>query len=193
MSNPFIKNENSVLPILIERNFQQKIYFCLLKMRSIIYNEGKSNFFLLNLDRDYRNHFLNFMLKIQDFSFHNFWKKMIVPRHTPAQGFRLSPSDWIFHGIVTIKFSNVFSIEKWYQRYVTFRSISKKVLTTSICCYHTRSIKPNGSCFFRFHHVPLTSEAFVKLCYLVPASIPDSATEPAKPFEDTRNSMLERQ
>ena len=32
--DPFIKNENLVLPILIEKNFEQKIYFCLLKMRS---------------------------------------------------------------------------------------------------------------------------------------------------------------
>ena len=35
LSNPFNKNENLVLPILIEKNFEQKIYFCLLKMRSI--------------------------------------------------------------------------------------------------------------------------------------------------------------
>ena len=35
LSDPFIKNEYSVLPILIEKNFQQKIYFCLLKIRSI--------------------------------------------------------------------------------------------------------------------------------------------------------------
>ena len=45
LSDPFIENENSVLPILIERNFEQKIYFCLLKMRSIFFKEGKSNFF----------------------------------------------------------------------------------------------------------------------------------------------------
>ena len=45
LSDPFIKNENSVLPILIEKNFEQKIYFCLLKMSSIYFNEGKSNFF----------------------------------------------------------------------------------------------------------------------------------------------------
>ena len=35
-----IKNENSVLPILIEKNFEQKIYFSLLKMRSIFFKEG---------------------------------------------------------------------------------------------------------------------------------------------------------
>ena len=32
--DPFIKNENSVLTILIEKNFEQKIYLCLLKMKS---------------------------------------------------------------------------------------------------------------------------------------------------------------
>ena len=36
-SNPFIKNENSVLPILIEKNFEQKISFCVGKMRSIFF------------------------------------------------------------------------------------------------------------------------------------------------------------
>ena len=45
LSDPFIKNENSVLPILIEKNFQQKIYFCLLKMRSTLFKKGESNFF----------------------------------------------------------------------------------------------------------------------------------------------------
>ena len=45
LSDPFFKNENWVLPILIEKNFEQKIYFCLLKMRSIFVKEGKSNFF----------------------------------------------------------------------------------------------------------------------------------------------------
>ena len=39
--DPFIKNENSVLPILIEKNFKQKIYFCLLKIRSIFFKKGK--------------------------------------------------------------------------------------------------------------------------------------------------------
>ena len=80
LSDPFVNNETSVLPILIAKNFEQKIYFCLLKMRSIFFKEEKSNF-------------LNFMQKIQDFSFHTFWKKTIAPRHTPAQGCRISPND----------------------------------------------------------------------------------------------------
>ena len=45
LSDPFIENENSVLPILIEINFEQKIYFCFLKMRSIFFKKRKSNFF----------------------------------------------------------------------------------------------------------------------------------------------------
>ena len=44
-SDPFIKNKNSVLPILIEKIFEQKTYFYLLKMRSIFFKEGNSNFF----------------------------------------------------------------------------------------------------------------------------------------------------
>ena len=40
MSDPFIKNENSFLPFLIEKHFDQKIYFCFLKMRSIFLKKG---------------------------------------------------------------------------------------------------------------------------------------------------------
>ena len=45
LSDLFIENDNSVLPILIEKNFKQKIYCCLLKIRSISFKEGKFNFF----------------------------------------------------------------------------------------------------------------------------------------------------
>ena len=45
LSDPFINNENPVLPILIEKNFEQKIYFCLLKMNPIFLKKGKTNFF----------------------------------------------------------------------------------------------------------------------------------------------------
>ena len=50
LSDSFIKNENSVLSILIEKNVEQKIYFCLSKIRFKIF-------------------------KIQNFSFRTFWKK----------------------------------------------------------------------------------------------------------------------
>ena len=45
LSDPFIKNENSVLPILIEKNSNQKIYFCLLKMRPIFFKKRNPIFF----------------------------------------------------------------------------------------------------------------------------------------------------
>ena len=48
LSDPFIKNENSVLTILIEKNFEKNIYFCLLKMRSIFFKDGKFKFFRSN-------------------------------------------------------------------------------------------------------------------------------------------------
>ena len=81
MSDPFIKNENSVLSILIEKNFEHKIYFCPLKTSSIFYNEGK-----------FPKSFSQLHVKIRDFSFHTVGKKTIGPRHTPAQGYRLSPT-----------------------------------------------------------------------------------------------------
>ena len=50
LSDPFIKNENSALLILIEKKFEQKIYFCLLKMRCIFFLREKIHFFKLNLE-----------------------------------------------------------------------------------------------------------------------------------------------
>ena len=44
LSDPFFKNEDSVLPILTKKNFEQKIYFRPLKMRSIFFKERKFNF-----------------------------------------------------------------------------------------------------------------------------------------------------
>ena len=44
----FFKNKNSILPILMERDFEQKIYFCPLKMTSFF----KVNpIFLINLEQ----------------------------------------------------------------------------------------------------------------------------------------------
>ena len=78
------------MPILIEKNWRKNL---LLSLENEVYFflEGKSNFFRPSLDRDYRNDFLNFVQKIQDFSFHTFWNKTIGPRHTPAQCYRLAP------------------------------------------------------------------------------------------------------
>ena len=60
LSDQFIKNDHSPLPILIEKNLEQKIYFCLLKLKSIFFRR-EIQFFRLNLDRDYQNYFLNFV------------------------------------------------------------------------------------------------------------------------------------
>ena len=49
-----------MLPILIKKIFEQKICFSLLKMKSIFFQQGKSNLFDY-LYRDYRNYFLNLM------------------------------------------------------------------------------------------------------------------------------------
>ena len=62
-SDPFIKNENSVLPILTEKNFEQKIYFCLLKIKSIFFKEGKS-FSELHVKNS--RFFLSYFLKKDD-------------------------------------------------------------------------------------------------------------------------------
>ena len=44
LSDPCIKNENSVLPILIEKNWTKNLLLSL-KIRSIFFKERKSNFF----------------------------------------------------------------------------------------------------------------------------------------------------
>ena len=81
---------NSVLPILIEKNFEQKNYFCLLKMWSVFFfKEGKS-FLSIELERLPKS--LSSCKKIQDFSFHTFLKKTSSPRHIPTQGCQLSPT-----------------------------------------------------------------------------------------------------
>ena len=61
-------------------------------MRSIFLRR-EIQFFQLNLDENYWTHFLNFMYKIHDISFHTFWKKTIGLSHTPAQDCLFSPSE----------------------------------------------------------------------------------------------------
>ena len=71
LSDPFIKNENSVLPILIEKNFEQKIYFCLLKMRCIFFK--KENWiFSIKLGQRLPKSFFQLYVKNSRFSFHTF-------------------------------------------------------------------------------------------------------------------------
>ena len=45
LSDPFIKNKNSVSPIVIQKNFEQKIYFSLGNEVYFTFKGGKSNFF----------------------------------------------------------------------------------------------------------------------------------------------------
>ena len=60
LSDPFIKNENSVLPILIEKNWIKNLLLSL-KNEVFFFKRRKVEFFVLNLDKDYQNHFLNSM------------------------------------------------------------------------------------------------------------------------------------
>ena len=60
LSDPFIENESSVLAILIEKNFERKIYFCL-ENEVYLFLKKENPILLLNLDRNQWNHFLNFM------------------------------------------------------------------------------------------------------------------------------------
>ena len=55
LSDPFLKKKNSVLPILIEKKFEQKIYFCLMKIRSIFLKKGKC--------KKFKIFFLSYFLK----------------------------------------------------------------------------------------------------------------------------------
>ena len=128
MSDPLIKNENSVLPILIEKNFNQKIYFCFLKMRFFL---KKGNpIFLIKFWQISKIIFSTSCKKF-NFSFHNFWKKTIAPRHTLAQGCRLSTvlefwkKGYLNSGIYRIIFDissgdNFFFGVYFYQEHVKF-------------------------------------------------------------------------
>ena len=57
---------NSVLPIVIKKNFEQNIYFCLLKIKFIFFR-SKIQFFRLNSDKDYRNHLSTLRKKFKIF------------------------------------------------------------------------------------------------------------------------------
>ena len=83
LSDPFITNENSVLPILIEKNFWQKIYFRLSKMRSFFLKKGNP-IFSINLGQRLLKSFSQIQGKKSRFFSSYFWKKTIGPRHTPA-------------------------------------------------------------------------------------------------------------
>ena len=75
----FIKNENSVFPILIEKNFEQKIHFYLLKMRSIFKKNGNP-FFFIKLGQRLPKSFSQLHVKNSRFFLSYFWKKDDWPK-----------------------------------------------------------------------------------------------------------------
>ena len=78
-SDPFIKNENSVLPILIEKNLEQKMYFCLLKIRPIFFLKGNP-IFSIKLEQRLAKSFFQLHVKSSRFFLSYLKKKMIGPR-----------------------------------------------------------------------------------------------------------------
>ena len=79
LSDPFIENENSVLPILIEKNFKQKIYFCLLKMGSIFLKK-KNPIFSIKLGQKLPKSFSQLHVKNSRFFVSYFLKKDDWPK-----------------------------------------------------------------------------------------------------------------
>ena len=91
-----MKYKNSVFPILTGKNFEQKIYFCLLKMRSIFFKEDEFNFYI-KLGQRLPKSFSELHVKNSSFFLSYFLKKKkktISPMYTPAQGYGLSPTFW---------------------------------------------------------------------------------------------------
>ena len=72
--DPFIKNENSVLSILIEKNFEQKIYFRLLKLRSIFLKKVNP-IFSIKLEQRLPKSFSQLHEKNSRFFLSHFFKK----------------------------------------------------------------------------------------------------------------------
>ena len=79
LSDPFIKNENSVLPILIEKNFEQRIHFCLLKMKSIFFLKKGNLIFSIKLGQRLPKSFFQLHVK-NSFFFSYFVKKDNWPK-----------------------------------------------------------------------------------------------------------------
>ena len=79
LSDPFIHIENSVLRILIEKNFEQKIYFCLLKMRSIFLKKGNP-IFSIKLGQRLPKSFSQFHVRNSRFFLSYFVKKDERPK-----------------------------------------------------------------------------------------------------------------
>ena len=80
LSDPFIKNESSVLPILIQKNFEQKIYFCALKMRSFFFLKKGNLFFSIKLGQRLPKSFSQLHAKNSWFFLSYFLKKDDWPK-----------------------------------------------------------------------------------------------------------------
>ena len=79
LSDPFIKNENSVLPILIEENFEHKTYFCLFKM-SCIFLKKRNPIFSIKLEQRLPKSFSQLQVKNSKFFFSYFLKENDRPK-----------------------------------------------------------------------------------------------------------------
>ena len=78
--DPFIKNENAVLPISIEKNFEQKMDFCLLKMRSIFFLNKENPIFFIKLGQRLPKSFFQLRVKNSRFFLSYFLKKDDWPK-----------------------------------------------------------------------------------------------------------------
>ena len=84
MSGPFYKNVNSVFPILIEKNYEQKNYFCPLKMRSIIFLKKRNPIFWIKLEYRLTESLSLFHVKNSRFLLSYFLKKDDLPKATDS-------------------------------------------------------------------------------------------------------------
>ena len=100
LSDPFIKNENSVLPILIEKNFEQKIYFCILKLRSFFFKKENPSFSIKLEQRLPKSFFSNSCKKFKIFH------SILFEKRRFAQGIRRpKAADSFLHSIFNFFFS----------------------------------------------------------------------------------------
>ena len=75
LSDPFNKNENSVLPILIEKNFEQKINFCPLENEVYFFLKKGNSIFSIKVGRRLPKLFSHLHVKKLRFFLSYFLKK----------------------------------------------------------------------------------------------------------------------
>ena len=103
-------NENSVLPILIQKNFQQKIYFSLLKMRSIFLKK-ENPIFSIKLGQRLLKSFSQLHVKNSRFFLPYFLKQDNWPKAYAGPRLTLSYSNFLLawqesHFVFFLWFSN---------------------------------------------------------------------------------------